>query len=77
MVGALCAPKTPSNSRPPAPLRCNRRIGMTQKKKKTEKYGKRTIMIPPEINKLIDKLPEGSRSAWIVDAIRRKLKDTE
>jgi predicted transcriptional regulator len=46
---------------------------MTQKKKRTEKYGKRTIMIPPEINKRIDKLPEGTRSAWIEDAIKLKL----
>ena len=49
---------------------------MTQRKKRTEKYGKRTIMVPPEINKQIDRLPEGTRSAWIVDAIKKKMKTT-
>lgn len=46
---------------------------MTQKKKKTEKFGKRTIMVPPVVDKYLNKLPAGTRSAWIVDAIVKKM----
>lgn len=49
--------------------------GMTQRKKKTEKYGKRTIMVPPAVDRYLSKLPAGTRSAWIVDAIIRKMED--
>jgi hypothetical protein len=47
--------------------------GMTQRKKKTDKYGKRTIMVPPAVDKYLNKLPAGTRSAWIVDAIEKKI----
>jgi hypothetical protein len=50
---------------------------MTQRKKKTEKYGKRTIMVPPAVNKYLNKLPVGTRSAWIVDAIEKKIEATK
>ena len=41
------------------------------KKAAGKKYVKRLICFPPEVAELLDRLPRGERSAFVVEAVRR------
>jgi len=46
---------------------------MTTRKPLTERHRQRTVTLPPEIDDFLDLLPDGQKSAWLVDAAREKM----
>ncbi|MCK9571509.1 hypothetical protein M0R72_21345 [Candidatus Pacearchaeota archaeon] len=42
------------------------------KKAIEDKARQRTLTFPPEIDDFLDTIPDGQRSAWVMDAIRIK-----